>query len=95
MQKVPPHPLRYRVLPRLPVTDPGIFIAGGEGGGAPNFGSESTVELFCGKLLLTEAITCFSICERRSPLVREIMLCEQRQRCHRRVHKNNYIFEYP
>ena len=65
------------------------------GGGAPNFGSESAVELFCGKLLLTEETTCFSICERRSPLVREIMLCEQRQRDHRRVHKNNYIFEYP
>ena len=94
MQKITS--LRYRVLPRLPGADPGIFITEeGGGGGVPNFGSESAVELFCGKLLLTEETTCFSICERRSPLVREIMLCEQRQRDHRRVHKNNYIFEYP
>ena len=42
----------------------------------PNFGSESTVERFCGKLLLKETTTCFSICERRSPLTREILLCE-------------------
>ena len=28
---------------------------------------------FCGKLLLTETTTCFSICERRSPLAREIL----------------------
>ena len=46
------------------------------GGGGPNFGSESTVERFCGKLLLKETTTCFSICERRSPLTREILLCE-------------------
>ena len=36
-----------------------------------------------------------SICERRSPLAREILLCEQRRTDHRRVPKNNYIFEYP
>ena len=35
--------------------------------GDSNFGSERTVEPFCGKLLLTETSTCFSICERRSP----------------------------
>ena len=33
--------------------------------GGPNFGSERTVELFCGKLLLTETTTWFSIWERR------------------------------
>ena len=32
---------------------------------------------FCGKSLLKETITCFSICERRSPLARERLLCEQ------------------
>ena len=31
--------------------------------------------------------TCFSTCERRSPLVRGILLCEQRRTDHRRVHK--------
>ena len=31
----------------------------------PNFGSNGTVGLFCGKLLLTETTTCFSICERQ------------------------------
>ena len=59
---------------------PGIFYGGvkGAGGvGGPNFGSERTVEFFCGKFLLTETTTCFSICERRSPLAREILLCEQ------------------
>ena len=64
------------------------------GRGGPNFGSERTVELFCGKSLLTEMTTCFSMCERRSPLVREMLLCEQRRTDHRRVPKNNYIFEY-
>ena len=29
--------------------DPGIFDGYGEGGGGSNFGSERTVELFCGK----------------------------------------------
>ena len=57
MQKITP--LRYRVLPRLPGADPGIFITEGRGGGAPNFGSESAVVFFCGKLLLTEGTTCF------------------------------------
>ena len=65
------------------------------GGRCLNFGSERTVELFCGKLLLTETTTCFSICERRSPLAREILLCQQRRTDHRRVPKNNHIFEYP
>ena len=31
----------------------------------------------------------------RSLLAREIPLCEQRRTDHRRVPKNNYIFEYP
>ena len=44
------------------------------------------------KLLLTETTTGFSIFERRSPLAREILLCEQRRTDHRRVPKNNYIF---
>ena len=44
------------------------------------------------KLLLTETTTGFSIFERRSPLAREILLCEQRPTNHRRVPKNNYIF---
>ena len=34
-----------------------------------------------------ETTTCFSTCERRSPLVRGILLCEQRRTDHRRVHK--------
>ena len=64
-------------------------------GGGPNFGSERTVELFCGKLLFptplplvtekAETTTCFSICESQLPLAREI---------HRllRVPKDNHIF---
>ena len=74
---------------------PGIFDWGWGGGWGPNFGSERTVELFCGKLLLTETTTCFSICERRSALAREVLLCEQRRTDHRRVPKNNFIFKYP
>ena len=31
----------------------------------------------------------------RSLLAQEILLCEQRRTDHRRVPKNNYIFEYP
>ena len=31
----------------------------------PNFSSNGTAGLFCGKLLLTETNTCFSICERQ------------------------------
>ena len=31
----------------------------------PNFSSNGTVGLFCGKLLLTETTTCFSICARQ------------------------------
>ena len=58
--------------------------------GGPNFGSESTVELFCGKLLLTETIMCFSICKCWLPLALEILLCEQRRTDPRRVPKNNY-----
>ena len=69
------------------------FLIGGRGG--PNFGSERTVELFCGKFLLTARTTCFSICERRSSLAWKILLCEQRRTDHRRVRKSNYIFEYP
>ena len=60
--------------------DSGIFDWGG-----PYFGSERTVELFRGKLLLTETITWFLICERRSLLAREILLCKQRRTDHRRV----------
>ena len=51
-------------------------------GGDPNFGSERTVELFCGKVLLTETTTCFSICESWSPLARPSTA----------LPKNNYIF---
>ena len=51
--------------------DPGSFHSGD-----PNFCSERAVELFCGKSLLKETARCFSICERRSPLTREILLCE-------------------
>ena len=42
-----------------------------------------------------ETTTCFSICESQSPLAREILLCEQRRTDHRRVPKDNHIFEYP
>ena len=37
------------------------------------------LNLFYGKLLLTETTTCFLICERRSPLAQEILLCEKRR----------------
>ena len=63
--------------------------------GDPNFGSERTVELFGGKSLLKETTTCFSICERRSPLARERLLCEQRRTDQRRVPKNDYISNIP
>ena len=53
------------------------------------------LELFSGKLLLTETIMCFSICKCWLPLALEILLCEQRRTDPRRVPKNNYIFEYP
>ena len=68
-----------------------FFIGLREG---PNFGSERTVELLCGKLLFStplpekaETTTCFSICQSQLPLAREI---------HRllRVPKDNHIFEY-
>ena len=42
-----------------------------------------------------EMTICFSICKSRSPLTRKILVCEQRRRGHRRVPKNNQIFEYP
>ena len=42
-----------------------------------------------------ETTTCFSICESQSLLAREILLCEQRRTDHRRVPKDNHIFEYP
>ena len=42
-----------------------------------------------------ETTTCFSICESQSPLARKILLCEQRRTDHRRVPKDNHIFEYP
>ena len=63
--------------------DPGIFNwERGRG-----VGSERPVELFCGKLLLTETTTCFSTCERRSPLAPQVLLCEQKRKDHRRVPK--------
>ena len=45
--------------------------------GGPDFGSERTVELFCGKSLFTETATCFSICERWSPLAGNTALCAE------------------
>ena len=42
-----------------------------------------------------ETTKCFSICESQSHLAREILLCEQRRTDHRRVPKDNHIFEYP
>ena len=68
-------PLRTFAWEAILGADPGIFYWGWGGGGDPNFGSERTVELFCGKLLLTETTTCFSICESRSPVAREVLLC--------------------
>ena len=69
-----------------------FFIKGG--GGGPKLVQKGLL-IFCGKLLLTEITTRFSICERRLPLAREILLCEQRRTDHRRISKNNYIFQYP
>ena len=42
-----------------------------------------------------EMTNCFLICKSQSPLERKILVCEQRQRDHRRVPNNNHIFEYP
>ena len=61
----------------------------------PNFGSLKTFEIFCGKLLLIETSTRFSICERRSPVAQEILLGEQRRPDHGRVPKTITFFEYP
>ena len=65
----------------------------GWGGGGP------TVERLGGKLIgqITShrEATCFSICERRPPSAREILLCAERRTDHKRVLKNNDIFEYP
>ena len=68
--------------------DPGIFNwERGEGGGG-EFGSERPVELFGDKLLLTKTTTCFSTCERRSALARQVLLCERsKQFINRRVSK--------
>ena len=62
-------------------------------GGPTDFGPERHVFLFCfvclfvcffcGKVLLTATAACFSkACERRSPLAREMLLCEQRRKTH-------------
>ena len=76
------------IVVNVKVLNQGIFDWGG--GVGPNFGSEGTVELLGGRLLLTEKTTCFSrTCERRSPSAREILLCEERRTDHRRVLKNN------
>ena len=57
------------------------------------------LKLSCNRFECSKAILCdqkgFSIRERRSPLAREILLCEQRQADHKRVPKNHYIFECP
>ena len=50
---------------------------------------------FCGKLLLTETTTCFSICERRPPLAREVLFCERRRTDHRRHRKTITFFNMP
>ena len=60
-----------------------FLIGKGGGGGGGGVGSERPVELFCGKLLLTETTTCFSTCERRSPLAPQVLLCEQKRTDHR------------
>ena len=53
-----------------------FFIAGG---GVETLVQKGLLNFFVAmKLLLTETTTCFSICERRWPLAREILLCEQR-----------------
>ena len=57
----------------LPGVDPGFLLGGPK---FAEFGSDRTVELFCGKLLLTtRTTTCFSICERRSLLAQKILYC--------------------
>ena len=68
-----------------------FFIGGG--GGKLWFRKDCWIFLWPAEK--AETTTCFSICERQSPLVREILLCEQRWADHGRVPKNNYIFEYP
>ena len=70
----------------------GLVGGGGGGGGWSKLFRKRTVEHFCGKLRLTETTMCFSICERRSPLAREVLLWEHRRTDHRKVPKNNYIF---
>ena len=61
--------------------DPGIFYWGVED---QSLIQKGLLNFFCGKLPLTETTTCFF--ERRSPLAREVLLCEQRRTDHRRVH---------
>ena len=42
-----------------------------------------------------EMTNCFLICKSQSLIAWKILVCEQRQRDHRRVPNNNHIFEYP
>ena len=55
-----------------------------------------TFELLCGKLLLTETATCFYlICERRSPLAREILLCDRAEQIIGGYPKKITFFYFP
>ena len=47
-------------------------------GGPKTLVQKGLLNIFCGKLVLTETTTCSSISERRSRLLWEILLCKQR-----------------
>ena len=68
-----------------------FFIGGGRGRGG---GVQTLVQeglFFSWPAEKAETTTCFSICERQSPLVQELLLCKQRRADHRRVPKNNKL----
>ena len=72
-----------------------FFIAGG-GGGSPNFGSERTVELFCGNEITSHRDDHVFL-NLWAPVAvsagNTALWAEANDQ--RRVPKNNYIFEYP
>ena len=47
-------------------------------GGSKTLAQKGLLNIFCGKLVLTETTTCSSISQRRSRLLWEILLCNQR-----------------
>ena len=86
----PSHQSRLHVINPSPLTCTWILLVKG-----CTLGTFSSCARNCRPAEKAETTTCFSICECRSPMAREILLCEQRRTDHRRVPENNYISEYP